>query len=402
MAQAARKAAERRAQAAVREAAEAKVKERRERQLRREEADRTNAYAKAALEAAELKRNEVDRELAQAYLVQEKVDQELMDAQKASAEAKRLLFEALDREASVTREAKNVQDTVTSTLRRKTEIDMTVQIAREGEELSRTERDRLDRELAEEAVDEETIRQAELAESIRRMQELAEMEGQEEGVPQAAESSGTSATVGNEEGVCLDSEHLAEERLERERGEARRARAAQDETTKQDERKRREAIFKQRIYTRNVLAERERCRVRDRTFYSDTHGQMDWTSLGSRALQRFKLVSDEFDNIRFHDSQPLTFESVPWPILVNPGYMTFEDIEWGAVEKFFGVVEPLMRRAEFRALVERAHRRFHPDKWRARGALNSVWDQELRDQFEAAGNIVSQAITPLWLKTRQS
>lgn len=121
----------------------------------------------------------------------------------------------------------------------------------------------------------------------------------------------------------------------------------------------------------------------------------------SSALERFKFVSNEFDTLKPQESQPLTFESIPWPILAAPCDMTLDEIDWSAVERFFETMEDLLQdRAEYRAFVEKAHRRFHPDKWRARGILNSVLDDDLRSQLEVAGNVVAQAITPLWLKAR--
>lgn len=81
--------------------------------------------------------------------------------------------------------------------------------------------------------------------------------------------------------------------------------------------------------------------------------------------------------------------------------MTFDGIEWNAVEQFFSAVEPLMSMpGEYKLLLEKTHRRFHPDKWRARGMMNSVLDEELRKKLEGAGNIVAQAVTPLWLKSK--
>ncbi|KAI0698132.1 hypothetical protein BC835DRAFT_1243651, partial [Cytidiella melzeri] len=78
-------------------------------------------------------------------------------------------------------------------------------------------------------------------------------------------------------------------------------------------------------------------------------------------------VSAEFDSIKFQESQPLTFESVPWPVLDHPHRTSWDSIEWGAVEKFFNAIEKLLEnQTEYKALLEKAHRRFHPDKWKAR------------------------------------
>ncbi|KIP03996.1 hypothetical protein PHLGIDRAFT_38510, partial [Phlebiopsis gigantea 11061_1 CR5-6] len=77
-------------------------------------------------------------------------------------------------------------------------------------------------------------------------------------------------------------------------------------------------------------------------------------------------VSVDFDSIKFSTAQPLIFASVPWPLLIPPHKVTLEDIEWGAVEAFFAAARLVVAAEEYKEFVEKAHRRFHPDKWRAR------------------------------------
>ncbi|KAJ7143711.1 hypothetical protein C8R44DRAFT_758720 [Mycena epipterygia] len=55
---------------------------------------------------------------------------------------------------------------------------------------------------------------------------------------------------------------------------------------------------------------------------------------------------------------------------------------------------------EYGSLVEKVHRMFHPDKWKARGVLTTVMDEELRSSLETAGNVVAQAMTPLWRSSK--
>ncbi|EKM49818.1 uncharacterized protein PHACADRAFT_61036, partial [Phanerochaete carnosa HHB-10118-sp] len=77
-------------------------------------------------------------------------------------------------------------------------------------------------------------------------------------------------------------------------------------------------------------------------------------------------VSTEFDEIKFCASQPLTFESIPWPLLCLPEKRTFVGIEWAAVETFFAVAKIALGEQQYRMVLEKTHRRFHPDRWRAR------------------------------------
>lgn len=123
-----------------------------------------------------------------------------------------------------------------------------------------------------------------------------------------------------------------------------------------------------------------------------------WTK--QRGVERFEAVSIEFDEIKFCDAQPLTFESIPWPVLGSPHRLTVNDIEWNAVEAFFAAAQAMVSESQYKAMVEKAHRRFHPDKWRSRGILHTVLDSDLRKRLEEAGNIVAQAITPIWLASK--
>jgi hypothetical protein len=113
------------------------------------------------------------------------------------------------------------------------------------------------------------------------------------------------------------------------------------------------------------------------------------------------LASDQFDLIKFSEEQPLTLEGTPWPVLHSPYSLKVEHVEWSAVEGFFSAVRPLLSVSEYRSLVEKSHRRFHPDRWRSRGLLATVHDVELRQELETAGNVVAQALTPIWIDSRK-
>lgn len=114
------------------------------------------------------------------------------------------------------------------------------------------------------------------------------------------------------------------------------------------------------------------------------------------ALERYTQTATQFDSVKYTASNPLIFQSVPWPMLVAS--FTINDIQWNAVEKFFKTVEGYLPRNEFRDLVEKSHKRFHPDRWRSRRILTSVQDDLERDLLEVAGSTVAQALTPLWKK----
>lgn len=123
-----------------------------------------------------------------------------------------------------------------------------------------------------------------------------------------------------------------------------------------------------------------------------------WTT--QRALERYKTLAEAFDTVQFSPENPVSFGAVPWPVLHKPSRFTVEDVDWTAVEAFFAAVRTHMRAADYQAFVEKSHRRFHPDRWRARRILQSVEDDELRACLEVAANTVAQAITPLWREVK--
>lgn len=104
-----------------------------------------------------------------------------------------------------------------------------------------------------------------------------------------------------------------------------------------------------------------------------------WTI--ARAIARYKEYSELFDAMKF-SADPLEFRKVPWPVRKRPSELSTEDIDWTEVEAFFAEAKTTMRLAEYREFVERSHRRFHPDRWRSRGALNSVVDEVARSCME--------------------
>ncbi|KIJ39498.1 hypothetical protein M422DRAFT_135733, partial [Sphaerobolus stellatus SS14] len=75
-------------------------------------------------------------------------------------------------------------------------------------------------------------------------------------------------------------------------------------------------------------------------------------------------LSEAFDEAVFNSGKPLSFGSIPWPILERA--YSIQDIEWEAVERFFIAVRRFMPSAEFKKFLTKSQRRFHPDKWRAR------------------------------------
>ncbi|KAH9892610.1 hypothetical protein C8Q73DRAFT_65548 [Cubamyces lactineus] len=193
---------------------------------------------------------------------------------------------------------------------------------------------------------------------------------------------------------------------EREEEERRRARRAEEErraaaAAAEEERKRQRAEAAAAEAERRAWAEKERLarelearRRRERERWS----WGPWTT--ARAIERYKTLSEEFDAAKFTPQNPVMFETIPWPVLQSPVTLRVEDIEWSAVEDFFAAARRHMRAQDYKVLVEKSHKRFHPDRWRARGVLKSIEDEELRGCLEVAANTVAQALTPIWREIR--
>jgi len=182
----------------------------------------------------------------------------------------------------------------------------------------------------------------------------------------------------------------AAEKAKEEREEAERRAREKEER----EREEREAQERLRLWKAATDKERARCRQRDK----ERWGTGAWTS--KRSLERFKILVEEFESIKFSESQPLTCESIPWPSLADPMQFRIGDVNWSMVDSFFAAVAALVPPAEYRRLVEKIHRMFHPDRWRGRSILKTVMDEDLRESLEVAGNQVAQAMTPLWRQSK--
>ncbi|KAF8218106.1 hypothetical protein K438DRAFT_18343 [Mycena galopus ATCC 62051] len=225
---------------------------------------------------------------------------------------------------------------------------------------------REENQRAERAKEEERRRAAEVEESRRKMREFQE---QEKARKSAAEKERM--------------RRQAEEKARREKEEQERE---QRETAQRE---------RERLWKAATEAEEARCEKRDEQMF----GAGAWTPL--RALERLKLQVAEFEKIKFSEGQPLTFRVIPWPVLTDPLDSDIEQIEWNAVEAFFTRAKiQLATNAEYNGLVEKVHRLFHPDKWKSRNLLVTVLDEELRKSLETAGNVVAQAMTPIWRKSR--
>jgi hypothetical protein len=232
-------------------------------------------------------------------------------------------------------------------------------------------------------LDEEAVRRAAIAESIAKLAELER-----------------DRPLWEEHARRRQAQEAAENRERKVKEEERRRAAAQQaqairSTQAQkavEECLRSEAAKREQEMSTQLNKERERQR-REAKWNVGT-----WTT--NRALERYCELCEIFDQTRFNIDNPLTFADVPWPVLHKPAGLTVEDVDWTAVEEFFEAVRLLMGLLEYQVLVEKSHKRFHPDRWRSRGLLQSMQDASERGILEVAANTVAQAVTPLWTALR--
>ncbi|KAJ7796037.1 hypothetical protein B0H14DRAFT_3552635 [Mycena olivaceomarginata] len=239
-------------------------------------------------------------------------------------------------------------------------------------------RKREENERAEHAKVEERRRAEEVEESRRKMREFQE---QDRARKRAVE----------EERLRRE----AEENARRDKEEAERKQREKEE----QERKAREArdrLEREKRWKAATQAEERRCAQRDQNMWGSV---AQWTP--AHALERLEFLIEEFNTIKFSEAQPLTYHVIPWPVLADP-YNNVKQIDWDAVEAFFLRAKGQfgVNVAGYNTLVEKVHRLFHPDKWKSRRLLVTVMDEELRKSLEEAGNVVAQAMTPIWRKSK--
>ncbi|KAI6135687.1 hypothetical protein EV401DRAFT_1844052 [Pisolithus croceorrhizus] len=228
---------------------------------------------------------------------------------------------------------------------------------------------------ADDRCDPEAARQAEIAESIRKMRELEK-----------------DRPLWEEQRRLREARQLAEEEERRVRIEQHRRAEEQRKLREQEaiEQERRRAAAEAERRARDELRHRENRKRRQRERWDSG----PWTPI--RALERYRMLSEEFDAWKFSPDESITFYDVPWPVLHAPSRLTVEDVDWSAVEAFFDAVKSQMRLQDYKAFVEKSHRRFHPDRWRARNVWLAIRDDVERGFMEVAANTVAQAITPIW------
>jgi len=150
------------------------------------------------------------------------------------------------------------------------------------------------------------------------------------------------------------------ERERREQEEERERQAAKWARERKAEGERKEREYRERMAKeaeerqKRELEERQRReKKRQHTQNRTRWARGRWTV--QRALERYRILCEQFDDAKFSSEDPLTFDDVPWPMLHCS--FSVEDIEWSAVENFFASIKPHMRTQDYKVFVEKSHRR---------------------------------------------
>lgn len=179
----------------------------------------------------------------------------------------------------------------------------------------------------------------------------------------------------------------------------RREKEAQRQAAEEEERERRRKAAEHAARMERERIEREREQERRRKAQQEERWLRGaWTT--QRALERYKSLAESFDAAKYSAENPVDFRDIPWPVLYRPTTFSTEDVDWSAVEAFFRAVKSYMKSQDYTSFVEKSHRRFHPDRWRARRVLLNIKNDEMREMMEIAANTVAQAITPLWREVK--
>jgi hypothetical protein len=279
-----------------------------------------------------------------------------------------------------------------------------------------------------ECVDEEAEkrRQDVLRESIRRMEEIARQEELDASIKRMAALEAEDRQRKAEE--ARKSREKQEQREKQEREQKARQEREQKIRRQQERRERREHKERERREEEERIAEAEarehvarelrkrqkqdaarklrglkeaterelaRCRERDRILQPSLR-----TAWGVRhAYERFKVVSLEFDTLKFSESQPFTYLNAPWPLLHQPDSLLVDDVQRSSVEAFFEAVEKIVPLVEYKELLRKTQQRFHPDKWQR--LFLTMYDEQTREEVKKSGNVVCQAISPMWATARK-
>ncbi|GJJ10966.1 hypothetical protein Clacol_005195 [Clathrus columnatus] len=261
--------------------------------------------------------------------------------------------------------------------------------------MAELERDKLLREEAARKREEE-IRLAEIEESKRKLAELErnrlirEEAAQKRMHEELIEESKRKLKRIEQDKPLWEAAARKREEQELCKKEEERIRAEKEECEAAERRCREEQELKEKVQER----EKKKQKKRSGMFVIHVHiNPGEWTL--NALLKRYTETAASFDSTKYTSTKnPLKFESIPWPV----AYDTFgaEDIEWNKVENFFKCMKGYLPAEGYEDLVDKSHKRFHPDRWRSRGILTSVKDDIEREILEEAGSIVAQALTPLW------
>jgi hypothetical protein len=136
----------------------------------------------------------------------------------------------------------------------------------------------------------------------------------------------------------------------------------------------------------------ERYKAEERKKWRETAGVQPEAWNAARALQRYHEQADDFDRLQFTRQNPLTFYSVPWPILDHPNTSGVSHVTADAVKSFFRALRKSEGKDKYLKELQIARVLFHPDRWLSRKRYAAIADPQMASSMANAVLQVSQAV----------
>ncbi|KAJ7588194.1 hypothetical protein C8J56DRAFT_1026216 [Mycena floridula] len=191
-------------------------------------------------------------------------------------------------------------------------------------------------------------------------------------------------------------EQEEERRRKEERREEERARQEKEERREYKERRREEQARQEEKARREKRHQENGQRSKDQRHwrFPDYPFSYSWTSTSPPydALTPYMERLVTFRHAEFTPVTPISFSSLPWPVLKDPKLITESDITFATIDEFFEKARRQWNRAVYRSLVRECQRVLHPDRWDSRKLGNSIADAALRESMKRCFVVASQVV----------
>jgi hypothetical protein len=116
----------------------------------------------------------------------------------------------------------------------------------------------------------------------------------------------------------------------------------------------------------------------------------EWTD--EAAIQRYLNLSKGFNQKRYSRTRPLTFYSVPWPMLYDPMIATIQNVDGTVAKTFFEEMRKYQTPEQYTVLLQNARLMFHPDRWDSGRKYAAIADDQLSGMMKKAVGEIAQSV----------